>query len=306
MKLQNLGSKKLAIAVAVFILVTTAFVLAYFKLGSRVNLRGPSKAKIATTIFPLYDIVKNVASNEIDVVVILKPGASPHTFDPTPKDAEALSKSKILFAIGHNLDNWAFKMATSVGVDKIVTVDKYISLIQSQEADEPGVNPHYWLSVKNATLIAKQVKEELSTAFPDKEAVFEENYQNYSKRLNTLDSEVQNELAGLPNRDIATFHAAWDYFAKDYNLNVVATFEEFPGKEPTPEYLADFQKKIKESNIKVIFAEPQFSTAALVPVAKDLGVEIIVIDPEGGGIPGVKTYEEMTRYNVNRIQQALK
>ena len=137
-----------------------------------------NKPKVAASIFPLYDIVKNVAGSEIETVLILPPGASPHTFDPSPKDVRVSSGSSIMFAIGHGLDNWSFKIAESAGIDEIYIVDKNIDLLdfeehEDEDEDEPEHeeyenDPHYWLSVGNALIIAEQVKDELSNKFPEK------------------------------------------------------------------------------------------------------------------------------------------
>ena len=281
------------------------------------NYESSPSNKVAATIFPLYDIVRNVAGNEIETVLILTPGASPHTFDPSPKEIKALNGSKILFAIGHGLDNWAFKMTEAVGVEKTVIVDKYIDLLEgghdhhNNEHDNDhksthghGENhakdPHYWLTAGNAIKIAQSVKEELSLIFPEKSEAFEENFKNYSQKLQSLDEKIIKELSAFDNPPIATFHNAWSYFARGYPVNLVTVFEEFPGKEPTPKYIAEFKENIIKNNVKVIFSEPQFSPLALQPIAKDLGVIFSELDPLGG-VEERKTYEELMIYNVNQI-----
>jgi zinc transport system substrate-binding protein len=271
------------------------------------------KPKIAASIFPLYDITKNIAGGELEVVLILPPGASPHTFDPSPKEVRALSGSVILFAIGHGLDNWAFKLGESAGISEIYLVDKGIDLLDFEEDEDEDENndeheeyendPHYWLTVGNALIIAEQVKDELSNRFPEKNDVFEENFENYSKKLQDLDQKMKTKLTTLNNPSIGTFHNAWSYFARDYPVTIAAVFEEFPGREPTAKYISGFQEKVRSNNVRVIFAEPQFSPIALEPIAGDLSVKLSTLDPLGGA-EGRDTYEALMLYNVNQIIKA--
>ena len=112
-------------------------------------------------------------------------------------------------------------------------------------------------------------------------------------------------MASLQNKTFVTFHEAWFYFAQAYGLEVAEAFEPFPGKEPTPEFLAHFMKTIKEKNIKVVFTEPQFSAESIQQVASDLHIKISTLDPEGGGTPETSSYIGMMRFNADAIYKAL-
>lgn len=272
-----------------------------------------NKTQVSATIFPLYDIVKNVAGGEIEVTYILPPGASPHTFDPAPKEVKKIAGSHTIFSIGHGVDNWSYTLAKSAGINDVIIVDKNITLIDTVYEDEhkdedelesDGKDPHYWLSVPNAILIASQVKDELSRILPEKSAEFELNFNNYKNRLIALDESINSEFKKLDNNKISTFHNAWAYFGRDHKIIIATTFEEFPGEEPTAEYLKEFQEKIRKSGVKVIFSEPQFSTKSLKPIADDLGVGISILDPIGG-VDGRESYESLMKYNSERIIEAL-
>lgn len=271
--------------------------------------------KVVTTIFPIYDIASNIAGETIDVELILPPGASPHTFEPTPQDIRLLQNSQALFYIGHGLDNWALDIAKAADITNTITVDKYVELHNSEHNhgeteqtdglnDEQQQDPHYWLTVHNANSIARLIFEELQKTFPQYEQELETNYKRYLEDLTMLDQEIRNELAKLESNKIAIFHGAWDYYAEEYGLEIVATFEEFPGKEPSTTYVADFQESIIQNNIRAIFSEPQFSTAALQPIATDLGVTISILDPIGG-TKNRDSYRNMMRYNTQQIINAL-
>jgi zinc transport system substrate-binding protein len=295
-------TKKIAVLLLAIVLLLLLFTIHVVK---NFPLSVSNKDKVAATIFPLHDITRNIAGSAVGVELILPAGSSPHTFDLTPKQASNLSGSRAVFAIGHGLDSWASKLVATADVEKIVVVDKGIEFLASSDTDEPGDDPHYWLSTGNAKIIAGEVRDELVVLFPEKADIFEENYLLYMGKLDALDAEIRASLSKLPNRNIAAFHNAWSYYAKEYGIRVVASFEEFPGKEPTPQYLAEFQDIVKQKGVKVLFSEPQFSTRSLEPIANDLGVSFSVLDPLGG-VDGRESFEELMRYNTTQIVNALR
>lgn len=299
-----------------FLIIVIAVVGLFLFASKSIKIDQSSKPKVAASIFPLYDITKNIAGDELDVSLVLPAGASPHTFEPTPQDVQKIYHADVMFVVGHGLDNWTQDLVESSQVKNTITVDKNIQLMHGEdehdhehededhEEESDGIDPHYWLSVPNAILIAEQIKDELSSIYPEKASDFELNFSRYEMTLQNLSDEINSDVKSLKSNEIATFHGAWSYFAKDHGLDIVATFEEFPGKEPTANYLREFEQEVRASGTKVIFSEPQFSTLALASTAKDLGVTISTLDPIGGA-EGRLTYEQLMRYNVGQITSAL-
>lgn len=261
------------------------------------------KLKIAATIFPLSDIAANVGGDKISVITILPAGASPHTFEPKIETIRQASGIKALFKIGHGLDEWGQKLVESLGNDiSVIEVSKGIAL---RKFPDGSVDPHYWLSMANASVIAQNIAEALIKFDPANKDYYLKNLVAYQQQLSKEDQAIKEKLAGLKQKSFATFHEAWFYFAKEYSLEVAEAFEPFAGKEPTPEFLANFIKTIKEKHVKVVFAEPQFSAEAIQQTAKDLGIKIGTLDPEGGGMEQTKTYINMMRYNAQTVYNAL-
>jgi zinc transport system substrate-binding protein/manganese/iron transport system substrate-binding protein len=269
--------------------------------GLPAEARG-DRVKVAATIFPLYDIVRQVAGSVAEVVLVLPPGASPHTFEPTPVSVRALSGADVLFIVGHGLDDWAARLARGAGVTRLMPVDAGIALRRTHETRGP-VDPHYWLSAPNAKMIARSVGAELGRLAPDRRTEIAHSLAVYLARLDATDAEVRRLLAGLSTRRIATFHDAFGYFADAYGLEVAATFEPYPGQEPSPQFVVEFQKKIRAAHVRVVFTEPQLSVDALRPIARDLGVTLAVLDPLGG-LPGREGYVELLLFDARAVAAA--
>ncbi|HUM16304.1 MAG TPA: metal ABC transporter substrate-binding protein [Candidatus Nitrosotalea sp.] len=263
-----------------------------------------SKPKVGATIFPLYDIARQVAGPVADVVLILPPGASPHTFEPTPAAVRSLSGARTLFAIGHGLDDWAARLARGAGVPRLVRVDADIALRHETEGQRDSVDPHYWLSIRNGEAIARTVAAELERLVPDRAVDIRGALAAYLARLDATDREIRRRLDGLPTRRIATFHDAFGYFADVYGLEIAAVFEPYPGREPGPKFVVAFQQKVRATGVRVVFSEPQLSVDAIRPIARDLGVAISTLDPLGG-TPGREGYIETMLFNAGQVAAAL-
>lgn len=277
----------------------------------------PTALKVAATIFPLYDLIRQVAGPSVEVVLLVPPGASPHTFTIKPGTLRGLTGSQAVFAIGHGLDDWVSRLARDVGVKRTILTDKDIPLrlnhsephgsghAASHAAHHAGVDPHYWLSVPNALRMVESIAASLAELHPAGQAEYQRRASAYQEELRTVDSAIRAHLADLPRRDVATFHMAFGYFAEAYGLNVVAVFEPAPGKEPGPRYVEAFQRQVKRHGLRTIFIEPQLSEAPLRGLSRDLGVTLQILDPLGGSAT-LPTYLTMMQFNTRQIAEALR
>jgi ABC-type Zn uptake system ZnuABC Zn-binding protein ZnuA len=269
----------------VLFLLTIGIGIFFFR--SNLEPERSSKPQVAVTIFPLYDLVKNIAGSAVEVNLILKPGASPHTFEPTPQLIKKTQEAEKVFAIGHGLDDWVFDLVSERLI--IDVVDYGIELLQTTEPaieenteEERGpIDPHYWLTAQNAILISQTVADSLSQTFPNLAETFRNNLTAYTVTLKELDTKIIQQLSTVQNKQLITFHDAWFYFADAYNLTVAGTFEPTVGREPTPKYLAKLSELIAQTGVKVLYAEPQFSSAGMRAFLSNQNVSIATIDPEG-------------------------
>lgn len=302
--------KKLA-AIAMIILGVLAVV--WFAMMSGGERDISHENTVAATIFPIYDIVRNVAGEEVEVTLILPPGASPHTYEPTPATLLALQRSKIAYAAGHGLDDWVDGLLQNAGTGKLV-VDKGMTLRMweesgSEEADhgqgdeDDDVDPHYWLDMLNGMAIARTVAADLSARFPDSARVFDRNLDVYLTRLRETHTSLLEILKPVQGKGLVTIHDAWGYFADAYGLHIVGTFEPSPGRVPTPKYLAALTEAMKEAETRTLFTEPQVSTASLEAFLEDNDLGIVILDPLGGE-PGRASYIELMIHNAMMVSSA--
>ncbi len=264
------------------------------------------KPVVAATIFPIYDILSNVGDGVIEPVLILDPGQSPHTFDPTPQELRKINQAIAIIQIGHQLDDWVLNITKSPNI-RVISVDQNIDLKPSLDfhhnnhhSPEESIDPHYWLDPENAVIITHNIQNLLTELVPQKSDLIEANSIAYQQALHQLISSKNSIASHLTQKNIITFHGGWQYFADSLGMEVLAVFEPFPGQSPTPEYVRLFQTKIKASKVKFIYTEPQLNTPALQTLAKDANIAVKVLDPIGG-IQGRDSYIKLMEYNFNQI-----
>jgi ABC-type Zn uptake system ZnuABC Zn-binding protein ZnuA len=207
----------------------------------------------------------------------------------------------VIYSVGHGIDGWVTGLVSDK--EKIFLVSGGVSLRQ-MENDE-GVmtaDPHYWLDVRNAKIIVADVADDLMHRFPDQAAAVAENLIELQTTLDRTDQEIRRELAGIGSRKMVTLHEAWYYFAEAYGLEIVATFEPSPGREPTPQYLAALGYAIDSADVKTLYSEPQLPIATLRPFLEDNGLDAVLIDPIGD--PNIHaSYAELMLSNARAIRQ---
>jgi zinc transport system substrate-binding protein len=273
----------------------------YFRAG-KAPLRSESgKLVVAATIYPLYDIARNVGGDHAAVRVILPPGASPHLFEFSPRQLQGLESVKAVFAIGYGLDGWATQVVNVAPAARVITVDQGIDL---RTFADGTTDPHYWLSLGNARKIADTIANALMELDPVQAEAYRVNADAYKEKLSEKERVLKEMLAPARGTSILTFHDAWFYFAESFGLKIAGTFEPSVGEEPRPRYLAELGQKIKAEHIGIIFVEPQLSTGILQSFAKDNHVGIADLDPLGG-VERRTTYLELMQFNANSIRRAI-
>lgn len=266
-----------------------------------------SSIKVGATIFPLYDLVRTVGGEDVDAVLMLPPGTSPHTYEPTPSLIQNLQGALAIFTIGHGIDSWISSVQNALPQAKIITTDRNITLraptqllLQEEEEDEGNIDPHYWLDPDNGIIMVRTIVDELSALDPAHSANFSARGDRLIDEITRHDIEWKEKLSYVTNKDLVTFHDAYMYFAAHFGLNIVATFEPFPGQEPTPKYIKGLSDAVERHGITTLYLEPELPASALESFARDYNLDIAILDPESG-ITDADSYIKLIDYNVDTI-----
>jgi len=250
-----------------------------------------AKTNVCVSIPPQAYFVKKIAGDQANVTVLVPPGASPATYTPRPKQMRAIKNASLYFTIGVPFEkNWLqrFKSVNpsmtivdmTAGIHKRPmqhSIDKKADKDHKHNHNHGSLDPHVWLSPALAKILAKNTLVALSKADPDHAPLFKKNYHTLLQKIETLQAQIREKLENLPQKTFIVFHPSFGYFADEFGLRQVAI--EHEGKKPSLRYLKRVIDFAKKHHIRTVFTEPQFSRKSARYIAKQIGGQVVDIDP---------------------------
>jgi zinc transport system substrate-binding protein len=229
------------------------------------------KIDIMVSILPQIDFVENIGKDKISVSVMIPPGFSPATYEPSIEQLKKLSKADLYIRIGHI----PFEKTQ---MKKLEDLNPEMKIIDSSEGIEiyKG-DPHIWLSPKLVKIQVENIYQVLAEIDPENKSFYENNKNEYLAKLDNLDFELKNAFSKIKGKKILVFHPAFGYLARDYGFEQIAI--EIDGKEPSAENLANIIDTAKKENIKTIFVQKQFSSKNAEAIATQINGTVVPLDP---------------------------
>lgn len=284
--------------------------------GDPADSADDGKISVVTTIFPPYDFVREIAGDQADIKMLLKPGEETHSYEPTPQDIIAIQNSDIFIYTGGENDVWVEDILSSMPDSDMVAlrlVDCVDTVEEEQvegmkgtaghdhgeedyddvhgghtdeaddgedEAESPHeVDEHVWTSPANASLIVEQIKNVLSQTDPDHSELYEENTLAYQEQLSELDGQFR-EVVDNAKRNIMIFgdRFPFRYFADEYGLEYYAAFPGCAGDtEPSAATMVFLIEKVREEQVPAVL-KMELSNADIADgIAEATGTEVKVL-----------------------------
>ena len=232
---------------------------------------------VFTSILPQKYFAEKIGGNRVHVEVVVGPGESPATYEPTPQQVEHLAKADILFSIGVPFEK-AFLPTIESTLDSLEIVDTSEGISKRALDGNPAVkDPHIWLSTRQVQIQAKNMFDALVRIDPEGKADYSKGYDVLIKELKDLDTELSSALAPYKGNKLFVFHPAFGYFGDDYGLSQVAI--ETGGKEPAPAKLEEIITDAKEQGVRIIFVQPEFSMSSAQAIAEAIDGSVVMLGP---------------------------
>jgi zinc transport system substrate-binding protein len=236
---------------------------------------GTDRLVVTVSILPQAYFVTEIGGSLVSVNVMVEPGANPATYEPRASQMRALSGSDCYVSIGVPFEGaW---------LDRITAANPAMRLVDSTTDVElryfPNgvVDPHIWLSPRRVAIQAQTIAQALIELDPDHEAEYLANLKRFQGEAEALDRRINEILAPHTGAAFVVSHPSWAYFGEDYSLEMIPI--EVGGQEPSAAELTDLVRRAQRERVRVVFAQPQFSTVAAEIVAAELGGEVLLIDP---------------------------
>lgn len=282
-----------------------------------ITLAGPAfasakKLRIGITLHPYYSFVANIVGDRAEVIALIPAEANPHNYQPQPDDITRAMNIDVLVVNGIGHDEWAFQIIKAAGRTQtlpIIQANATVALIPIG-GDQEGVkvvNPHTFVSTTAAIQQVFEIARRLGELDPDNAAAYRKNALAYAGRIRELRAGFMTRFVALDLSSFrcATTHAGYDYMMQEFGLFVSAVIEPRHGVAPTARQLANTIEAIRKANVKVLFAEKNFSLDLAKPIEAATGVKVFALSHITGDTYSADEFEVAMRENLKTLAQAV-
>ncbi len=282
-----------------------AFAVALLLTACEENSRNTGDDRsIYVSIAPLKAVARSNYGRRFPIVVLVPAGASPESFEPTPKQFIGLNRARLILNVGL-LDFEQNLLQKVERQEKIVDLSRGIDIIagccshsHAGHRHAHGVDPHVWTSPRALRIMARNAYEAIHAAFPDSTR-YTIRFEQFDERLEALDRSVGERIARSGMRRFLIYHPALTYYARDYGIEQLSI--EHEGKEPSARRLAELIETGRREGIRNVFYQSQFPASSVEIIARDLGGETVAIDPLAEDV--VRNIESITSQICDRSNE---
>ncbi|MBA4445720.1 zinc ABC transporter substrate-binding protein [Cylindrospermopsis raciborskii CS-506_D] len=274
-----------------------------------------TQTKIVATFLPVYLFTKAVVGDVAKVDVLVKPGTDIHEYQSTPDNVKAIASANILVKNGLRLEEFLEGTVKNAKNPQLVEIDasKGIKIIDEgspveeikgeehdHKHDHAQGNPHVWLDPVLAKQQVINIRDGLIAADARNKQIYETNAATYIQELDNLNNEFEQTLSKTPNCTFITFHDAFPYMAKRYNLKQVAVVK-LPEDKLAPGDIQAVINTVRKYKVKVLFSEPGIDNKLLTSLAQDLNLTLYSLNSLETGERNPQYYFQAMRDNLKSL-----
>ena len=295
------------------------------------------KLKVVTTIFPQYDFVRQIAGDQVELQMLLKPGEETHSYEPTPQDIIAIQNCDLFIYVGGENDAWVEDILESMPdngrktlklTDCVDTVEEEQKEGMKEERDhdhEDGqdqdpheeshsvheIDEHVWTSPVNAEKIVEVLADQLEELDQKNAAVYKENAAEYEEKLQELDGQFREVVENADSR-LLIFgdRFPFRYLAEEYGLDYYAAFSGCASDtEPSAATMAFLINKVKEEKVPMVLKMELSNDNIAKAIAEATGTDVKVFyschSLTAQEFKDGETYLSMMEKNVETLKEVL-
>ena len=272
--------------------------------------------QVVVSIKPVHSLVAAIMGETGNPTLLITGGTSPHTFSLKPSHAVALANADLVVWIGPEferfLDAPLSNLAANTRSLPLMHLENMTRLHTRKGGiwstahthggdahegpDHETTDPHIWLDIPNAIIMAGAIEKALSEIYPDHAATFVRNTEKLGMALNNLDAEIASQTAPVATLPFFVFHDAYQYFENRYHLSPLGAVTVSPDIRPGARRLTDMKEVGEKQDRLCVFAEPQFEPRLLQILTEGNNAHLAYLDPLGSDIPaGPEQYTQTLR-----------
>ena len=281
--------------------------------------------RVLTSFYPMYLLTINVAGGidgvRVDNMAEQNVGCL-HDYALRTGDMRMIHAADVVVINGAGMEGFVDTIISdqqkpvidaSEGIDLITDGDHAEddhAEADHEDADHAGhdhgdVNAHIWMSPRQATKQVENIARGLSECGPAHADAYQRNAQDYIARLEQLDAQVSELLQDVQGAKIVTSHPAFEYLARDYGLEIVASLGQEPGQMPRTRHMARLVDTARDMDIRALFVEKAYSEKAAEVLSRETGVSIYALDSLTGGELTPEAYEQGILSDAMTLREAL-
>lgn len=294
-----------------------AFVVFGFVGDVPAGARAQDKLPVVATFSVVYDIVKTVGGDRVDMHSMVPLGQDPHEYTPLPLDVRKATDAAVIFWNGLDMelgDGWFEGLLTvagkSLGGDDVFALAEGVTPLYLNEDGHKEINPHAFLSVPVAIQYVRNARDALMQIDPDYADVYEHNAAVYLAQLEELHADYVEKMGRIAEgrRVLVTSERAFQYVAAEYGLREGYVWAIDTDEQGTPQQILSLIRFVRENSVPAMFLESNVDARALETVSRETGVPIAgKVYSDELGRPGEAggTLLGMLRWNLDTIYAGL-
>jgi zinc transport system substrate-binding protein len=275
--------------------------------GAPESPSSPDQPHFVTTIPPFAMILRPLVDGRGTVERLLVPGASPHTYDPTPSDLRATTRGTALVYGAEHLDGWAAALPARRRLKLIDLLPSNVRLSFDDAGAPHGdetVDPHFWTDPLAVASLLPALADTLCTIDATGCSTYRANADSFATALAALDTRLASMTAPVRSTPVLLAQPFFRYFLHRYGPHLVGVVEPHPGAEPTPRDIHRLVERAEASGARYILSQRQLSDRAAAAVAEPSALPLIALDPLGG-TEGRTTYSTLMVANARILRDSL-
>ena len=302
--------------------LTVLFVVLALLSACQTTVQDEDKPQIMVSLFPQYDIIRQIAQDKVDVELFLPAGSEPHSYEPSASTLMKIVEADLFVYSSDELEPWVKRLVEGNASENLIVLDASngITLLEAdhghegedEDEEELAFDPHYWLDPQNMIIMSESIRDALIEIDPENEAFYIENANSYIASLKELDSNWQDlfDRAQL-NQIIYGGHFAFGYLSHRFGLEILSPYSGYaPDAEPSAQALAGLMDVLAEKEINVIFYEELIDPRVARIIAEQAKVKIEVLhgahNLNAEEMQAGWTYVSIMEDNIEKLKEALR
>ncbi|MFL2840722.1 MAG: metal ABC transporter solute-binding protein, Zn/Mn family [Pseudohongiellaceae bacterium] len=214
---------------------------------------------VSASIKPLQLIAAAITSGDIGERTHIAPGLiigsaqDPHHPFLRPSERGTLDEADILLWVGSQLETG---LADLIEPASSVVINAYELTQERGLSVEGDVDPHIWLSTRNARVIAETLTQELMILDVENRQFYSSNLATFLSSLDLLDAQINTSLEGLKQIPFGVYHNAFSYYEKQYGLTHVANYTEGEELQPGIRKVLEVRESLEVNDVSCLLLEP--------------------------------------------------